>query len=335
MSANVETMFSVRETPWHGLGEIIQEAPTSADAIKIAGLDWEVIPTPIYDNRGQEIEGYFMNQRSTDGANLGIVTGRYQICQNSEAFAFTDDLLGEGCVYETAGSLDGGKRVWMLAKLERTLLAEEDIDPYLVFTNCHDGKGSIRVAITPVRVVCQNTLNLALESASRHWSCVHKGDVASKLEEARNTLQNANAYMAALEEEFGELKLKKVSDQKVKEMTDMLVEATWPDMAKRIKEQEATLFGMSYRDRRAAMARMERTAQKLDDRRNEIIIRYNEAPDLRDTEKTAFRFINAVSDYVTHTDDHNNTATWRTSLFSKVVDGHKMIDTALEIAKAA
>ena len=213
MAANVETMFYVGEAPWHGLGTEIKEAQTSEIAIKIAGIDWEVIPKPIYDEFGRELHGYKVNQRSTDNKNLGIVTDRYRIVQNKEAFAFTDALLGEGVRYVTAGSLASGKRVWTLAKMENTTLAEENIDPYLVFTNNHDGTGAVRVAITPVRVVCQNTLNIALSQASRHWSCAHKGDIQGKLEEARYTLSNAKAYMEALEEEFGELKLKKVTEK--------------------------------------------------------------------------------------------------------------------------
>lgn len=178
MAANVETMFSVRVTPWHGLGEIIQEAPTSDDAIRIAGLDWRVIQSElICKENGQVIDGFKVNIRDTDKKTLGIVTDRYKIVQNSEAFAFTDALLGEGVRYETAGSLASGRRVWMLAKLEDRIITDELIEPYLVFTNSHDGTGAVRVAITPVRVVCQNTLNLALQTAERQWSCAHKGDI--------------------------------------------------------------------------------------------------------------------------------------------------------------
>ena len=117
MAACVETMFYVGETPWHGLGREIKNAPTSEEAIKVAGLDWDVIPKPIYDEFGREIPGFKVNQRSSDNKNLGIVTDRYKIVQNSEAFAFTDALLGEGVKYETAGSLASGKRVWMLARM--------------------------------------------------------------------------------------------------------------------------------------------------------------------------------------------------------------------------
>lgn len=96
MPANVETMFSVRETPWHGLGRIVMDAPASREALELAGLDWQVESRNIYSGTGAMIPGYRANVRSTDEAVLGVVSDRYRIVQNEEAFQFTDDLLGEG-----------------------------------------------------------------------------------------------------------------------------------------------------------------------------------------------------------------------------------------------
>ena len=170
MSANVETMFYVRQRPWHGLGTEVQEAPTSADALIYAGLDWEVLQKNVYAEDGSLIPGYRVNTRSTDNAALGIVSDRYKVVQNEDAFQFTDDLLGAGVSYETAGSLQGGRKVWLLARMpHRYIIAGDEIAPYLVVKNSHDGSSGIKVAMTPIRVVCQNTLNLALDSAKRIW----------------------------------------------------------------------------------------------------------------------------------------------------------------------
>lgn len=328
MAANFESGFFVGEPAWHGLGTVISDAPTSEDAIRIAELDWDVIPKPIYDEFGREIPGFKVNVRSTDNANLGIVTDRYKVVQNNEAFAFTDELLGHGVKYETAGSLASGKRVWMLARLENTMIAEENIDPFLVFTNSHDGTGAIRVAITPVRVVCQNTLNLALSQASRHWSCVHKGDIQSKLEEARFTLSSAERYMKALEEEFGELKLKSVTDKQVETMTEKLLEIEFNNLwNKAIKTGKIVDFKEHLRQ--------QKYEDKLNTKKNDIITIYHEKPDLVGTEKSAFRFINAVSDYAGHTTDHKQTRNYQENLFMKMIDGHNLIDTAHKIALAA
>lgn len=329
MAANFESGFSASGIlPWHGLGNIIEDAPTSEEAIKLAGLAWDVIPKPIYDEFGRELPGYKVNIRTSDNKALGVVTDRYKIVQNSEAFAFTDALLGHGVKYETAGSLASGKRVWMLARMENTTIAEENIDPYLVFTNSHDGTGAIRVAITPIRVVCQNTLNLALNQASRHWSCVHKGDIQSKLEEARFTLSSADRYMEALEEEFGELKLKKVTDKQVKEMTDKLLEIEFNSLYNKALKTGKIV---DFKER----LKQQKFEEKLENKRNEILTIYHEKPDLVGTERSAFRFINAVSDYATHTEDHKKTKNYQENLFMKVADGHSLIDTAYNIALVA
>lgn len=327
MAANVETMFYVGEKPWHGLGREIKKCLTSEDAIKVAGLDWEVIPKPIYDEQGRELKGYKVNQRSSDGKNLGIVTNRYKIVQNKEAFAFTDALLGQGVTYETAGSLESGKRVWMLARLEDRLMAEEKMENYLVFTNTHDGTGAVRVACTSVRVVCNNTLNLALNTAKRHWSCAHKGDIQSKLDEARFTLASADRYMKALEEEFGELKLKKVTETQVRAMTDKLLELEFSNLFnKAVKTGKVLDF--------KAISQQQKSEEKLNRKKNDILNIYFDKPDLRGTEHTAFRFINAVSDYATHNTDHKNTRNYQENLFMKTIDGNDLIDTSYQLALA-
>ena len=195
MPANVETMFYVREAPWHGLGVRVESALNSEDALVMSGLNWNVLQKPIMTTSGNPIPGYKANIRDTDNRVLGVVTDRYRVVQNSEAFAFTDALLGEGVRYETAGSLQDGKKIWILAKLpDKYIIEGEQIDPYLVFSSSHDGSGSIKVAMTPIRVVCQNTLNLAMSTAKRSWSTIHIGDLAAKMDEAHNTLLLAEKY---------------------------------------------------------------------------------------------------------------------------------------------
>lgn len=140
----VESMFSVRKKPWHGLGTIVKEAPDSADAIRLAGLDWTVVQEPIYTNFNKLVEGYRANVRISDRKVLGVVSDRYKVVQNIDAFSFTDELLGKGVRYETAGSLQEGRKVWLLARLPREyIIAGERISPYLVFSNTHDGSGRV------------------------------------------------------------------------------------------------------------------------------------------------------------------------------------------------
>lgn len=308
MSANVETMFSVRETPWHGIGKVISEEVTSADALRLAGLDWSVIQTPVFTENGIQIPGYYANVRETDKKVLGIVSNRYKIVQNVEAFEFTDNLLGEGVKYETAGSLASGKRVWLLAKMETAKITGEDFTPYLVFTNTHDGTGAIKVALVNTRVVCQNTLNLALNNAKRTWTCIHKGDIQSKLHEAEMTLFNAKVYQDAYALEIEDLKLARISDDDVTEMIAEIIP---------IKEDDKS----------------EIRVRRLQEQRAELRYRYEEAPDLQGVEKSMYRFVNAVSDFATHRVPDRNTKNYNENLFMNVVDGEKLIDLSYAIAK--
>lgn len=310
MAANVETMFYTRQKPWHGLGTKVEEAPTSTDALQLAGLDWQVIQEPIYTDTGERISGYKANVRDSDRKVLGVVTDRYKIIQNQEAFAFTDSLLGEGVRYETAGALQEGKKVWLLARLPREyIISGERISPYLVFSNTHDGSGAVKVALTPIRVVCNNTLNLALNTASRSWSMIHTGDIKNKVWEAKNTLFMAEEYMEKLGKEFENLRKRKLSDQQVKEYIELLLPM----------EKNAT-------------AMQSKNILKL---RNDMRSRYYDAPDLKEVGNNAYRFINAVSDFATHAQPLRRTANYNENLFMRTMDGNPLIDKAYQLVSAA
>ncbi len=309
MAANVESMFYVRETPWHGLGTKVMEAPDSADALRLAGLEWKVLQEHVYTVKNEHIPGFFVNVRDRDRKVLGVVSDRYKVVQNDEAFAFTDALLGEGVRYETAGSLQNGRKVWILARLPHDyIISGERINPYLVFSNAHDGTGSIRAAVTPIRVVCNNTLNLALDTAKRSWACVHTGDIREKISDARETLALAGTYMGELGKKFDELQKKKLTDNQVKEFIEMLLPMEEDD-SKRAKN-----------------------VKRL---REDLKIRYFDAPDLQGVGKNAYRFINAVSDFATHAEPLRRTANYRESLFARTMDGNPMIDKAYQMVNAA
>ncbi len=197
MSAEVEQMMYVgRVKPWHGMGVSVEEAPNSEEAIKIAGLDWKVTKEKVYTESGIEIPGFFATTRNTDGSVYGMVSSKYQVVQNTDAFAFMDALLAmDGEVkYETAGSLFGGRKVWMLARMPEIMVNDDKVESYCVITNSHDGKNAVQVCCTPIRVVCNNTLDMALNGAERIWSARHVGSLEGKLEDAKMTLEFANKY---------------------------------------------------------------------------------------------------------------------------------------------
>lgn len=311
MSANVETMFYTRVAPWHGLGVRVESALNSVEAIEKAGLNWNVIQRPIMTSSYDIIPGYKANIRDVDEKVLGVVTDRYKVVQNAEAFAFADALLGEGVRYETAGALQEGRKIWLLAKLpDKYIIEGEQIEPYLVFSSSHDGNGAIKVAMTPVRVVCQNTLNIALSSAKRIWSTIHVGDLAHKMDDAHNTLLLAEKYMGSLGAEFSRLAKIKLTDARVMEYVDMLLPMN--DNPTDIHKKNVMRI------------------------REDLKIRYFDAPDLKGVVgKNAYRFICAVSDFATHAKPLRETASYRENMFGKTMEGNPLIDKAYELIEAA
>ena len=304
MSANVETMFSVREKPWHGLGTIIQEACNSQEALHLAGLDWTVDQKPVLYN-GQET-GHQFNIRSSDDTVLGIVGARYRPVQNADAFSFTDELIGGDVRYETAGSLASGKRVWMLAKMPDTKILDDVIEPYMCLTNGHDGFSSLKVCMTPVRVVCQNTLNMALNTAKRTWTVRHSGNIESKLAEAQHTLGLAQQYMGNLEKEAQELYKIKISPAAFQEMSTTLFPVT-ADMGKRKEEAQILL--------------QEQLKQAWN------------MEDLGNIKGTGWGFMNAISDMATHRPPARKTDNYQENMFIYTIDAPVILDQALKMLK--
>lgn len=280
-----DNLFVVGERAWHGLGTVLsdKEVPTSEDAIRLAHLDWTVNPQNVYLENGIVIPNTFANVRSDTNGVLGLVTEKYKICQNSEAFDFVDAIMenGNGVRYESAGSLFNGKKVWLLARMEDRKIMGDDYESYLCFCNSHDGKGAIQAFTTSIRVVCNNTLQLATDSAPRSWSIRHFSNLDMKKREAMNTLGLATNYLDEME--------KKAENMYVlRPNWDAFVEKLVPiedDMSERVK-------GNVYYIR---------------DTLNKI---YNEKDDLGNIRGTAYGMYNAVADYVSNVNPLRMTSTW-------------------------
>lgn len=305
MAHEVETMFYVsneangRFVPWHGLGTAVDEALTSKEAIELAGLNWKVESKRIFDEQGSEIPGFLANTRDTDGRVFGIVTGRYNIIQNEDAFSFTDNLIQEGVRYETAGSLRGGRSVWLLAKMPERKILGDKFEPYICFTNSHDGMGAIRVCMTPIRVVCNNTLNLALNNAHRTWSTRHIGDIQGKLQEARMTLLNAEDYMQELNLTAEKLAEKKISDSEMEAVFDSIYPVTAEDTA--------------------------RKRNNVWDLKENFFKCYN-MQDIAQFKGTAWGVVNAATDMVAHSTPNRKTANYQENNWGKIMNGHTFVD---------
>lgn len=226
-----DAFFSVKEKAWHGLGQIVDDYPTSEEAIIYAGLDYEVIKEDIFttsfNSDGQRmdttnrIKTHFATMRKDTGDVLGIVGSKYEIVQNRTAFVFFDSLLSDnGIKYETAGALGNGERIFITAKLPEVMrIGRKDvIEEYIFLTTSHDGSGSIMAAFTPVRIVCNNTLNAALNSHTNAVYIKHTANAEQKLQEAARIIQISTTMSEELEYLFNSWAKVRVSDNELKKL---------------------------------------------------------------------------------------------------------------------
>jgi phage/plasmid-like protein (TIGR03299 family) len=214
------SFFSVKEKAWHGLGKIVQDYLTSAEAIQHAGLDYTVEKRALftYDTENQngdpeadiiipevQVPNYFATVRTDSDTVLGVVGKDYQVVQNRDAFSFFHSIVGgDGIQYETAGALGNGERIFITAKLPDYIeVGNKDlIEQYLFLTTSHDGFGSITAAFTPIRIVCNNTLNAALQSKSNTVKVRHTEWAKERLEQAHLLMGISNRLSTELEAIF-------------------------------------------------------------------------------------------------------------------------------------
>jgi phage/plasmid-like protein (TIGR03299 family) len=232
------SFFSVKEKAWHGLGQIVQDYPTSAAAIQHAGLDYTVEKRPLFtydnDNMLQDVEGsmqipqvavpnYYATFRTDTQDVLGVVGKDYEVVQNKDAFTFFDAIVDEGIMYETAGALGKGERIFITAKLPGYIKVGNDdlIEKYLFLTTSHDGFGSITAAFTPIRIVCNNTLNAALRNCSNSIKIRHTVNAKERLEQAYKVMGIANKLSEDLEGIFDRWAKVIITDKSLKRLIQL------------------------------------------------------------------------------------------------------------------
>lgn len=219
MPAAIDTMMYAGQVPWHGIGTALPMEVNAEQAIKLAGLDWDVEKAPIVtdDQKRTGVDEWRVTRRMTDNAILGVVRRNFKPIQNRDAFKMFDNVVGPGkAVYHTAGALMGGSKVWILAKLPGviTIGGKDDVERYLLLSNAHDGTRPLQMLFTPVRVVCANTLGIALsrskgidESGEESWdkfaprvTVRHNKKAEAAIKESERVMKRALEYY----EKFGD-----------------------------------------------------------------------------------------------------------------------------------
>ena len=269
-----------RKVPWE---EAILEENlyTGEDVLKKAGLDWTVVRRPVTVG-GLEVPDRIglVRQYETESGEikenvLSIVSARgYHVLQNRDAFDTLDTMVGEGLKYTAAGQLKDGKHVFMVAEIDKKWrVGDDDIGGNLLLSNGHDGLHTLKLCITPVRIVCQNTLMFALKTAKRSFSIKHRLNIRDKIEDARRALNLTAIYMDNLQA-YGEQMIEtKLSQPTVEQFIDNLFPKA---------ENEGT------RSKNVREAKIEDFWRAMG------------AEDLKPYQGTAWQFLNAVSDFETH-----------------------------------
>jgi len=236
-----EAAFSM--TPaWHGLGKVFDHPMTSREALTGAGLDWQVIQQPVgtLDQNGQwsTLDGYYANIREDSGVVLGVVRNQYKVVQNVEAFQFLDRLVDDNSIrFESAFSIRGGRKVILLARMPGAdeVVKGDHLLRYILLSLSHDGTEAIRFGPTSVRVVCANTYALAnRESTIRDLVVPHKGNVESKLRQARYILATLSQEFAAHVNIVRQLAARKLSQKEWADFLDAVCPPPLPTLGKRL-----------------------------------------------------------------------------------------------------
>ena len=258
-------MFYAGGTPWHELGVGVAEAQTSAEALRLAQLEWTVDKQPLFLGDGTQVKSRMATYRTDTGALLGVVSAGYKVFQNREVAQIADGVVGEAsAMFHTAGALYGGRRVWFLVKLPESLVVVGDdvVDQYLLLATSHDGWHGIIGQFTPIRVVCDNTLTAALAEffeerrADRSLTnsdkvyIRHTPNAKIDLDEIRRTLKISQRYFEVAGEAYRAMSARQLTDMTLKGYFEAVVPVTEPTpekpeagaRARQIHEALAVLF---------------------------------------------------------------------------------------------
>ena len=301
-------MFSGNgQVPWHGIGAVLKGVPNSEEAIKAARLEWLVEQVPVYSHNNLEvpIPSYVANVRNDTNEVLGIVSDRYCVAQNKAVFDFANTLINSNkvkCTFETAGSLFNGRRVFMLVNMPRGRIVGDEYQPYLCLSNAHDGSACLQVFLTGIRVVCNNTLTAALNTAKRKISIRHLSLMEQRKEEAVRTMGMASKYFHDLEQFASELAGKKVNIGKV---LDRLFPVSNEMSSRQVKTNHETKDFI----------------KKL----------FKKKDDLQNLKGTAWGAYSAIADYRSNAEPKRKTSTFADSKMERFIDGDPIMNQAQAI----
>ena len=322
--ANFDTT-SPPPAPWSGIGTKVEGLMTAREALQHADLDWTISKVPVYttfENRKVVVPGKFATVRS-DGYPLGIVGKSYVPVQNYDALNFMDSIVQSNeAIYESAGSFNGGRIVWMTAKIP-TEGGIDPVDKYLLLTTSHDGTTPVMAAAIALRIWCANQIQAAIRRAKNKFRIRHTTNVELKIEDARRALAGSIKYFHSVDEIYDRMRGVKFTETQLLTLVEKVFAADLEDDEDRSKRQVTRLENIQEEIQRLALNGM--------------------GTHLPGVKGTAWGAYNAVTEYLDHhttvkggkdisADEKLVNSAWFGTVALKT---QKTFDTVVEMAKLA
>lgn len=342
MSHEFETGFVVREKAWHGLATVLPENPSVKDALKHAGLDWDVLESPITasvtemaigeDGSASEqfkevpLKGWKALLRGSDYNPMGVVTDTFKPFQNTDCFSWFQPIIDDGlAVIETAGSLQEGRKVWVQAKYSDALEVKDgdSVIPYLLLANGHDGKMSLRLMNTPIRVVCWNTMQASgakedadgANPAKSGYAITHSGDIVAKANMARKAIVAMNRDFKVTVDAYRQMAKMPVTEEYVRELAKQLWDREYVqanELIHKFRQRQEQEKGKIRKDTMLKIAELEKLLETESRTEKKVVDAFHNSPGCEG--KTKWDAFNAVTYQIDHASQgsaHNRlTSSW-------------------------
>lgn len=263
--------MNIRTATWEAVGSNISAATSVEEALKISGLDYTVEKVPVFLEDGTPIPGAFCTKREGTNDTFGVVGSQFEIIQNQEALSFVDNLVSEGLTFVKAG--ENHKMLYLIGKLPSIEVLGDEVTPYLIFQNSHNGSTTLKATIAPLRIVCQNQFNLTFRKAVNKISLRHTKSIKGRLHTAQQVLLQNTEYLSEFQKQALGLAQEKVSKKQVDTLLDGIFE---------IKPE----FNPTQ-------------VRRMEEKRDRFLSAY-QADDNQNFLGTKWGLINAYTDFVTH-----------------------------------
>lgn len=293
-----------REATWNKVGTDIREANSVKEALQISGLDYEVVKAPIYLSNGHRIKDQFATKKKGTDEVFGIVGKDYTIVQNDEVFSFVDGIISEGLTFVKAG--ETSYMNYIIASLPEQYILDDKFKPYIIFQNSHAGATTLKAAICPLRIICQNQFTMAFRNSENKISLRHSSSIHEKMDEAQHILQFNAEYMDSFNKMATKMAANKIGEKKALEIIDKYFLV----------------------DDNASTRKVNSTEEK-----KVILLNAYNAEDNQNFRGTQWGLINAFSDYITHLDPARKTDKSNVSKFVNVTFNNGLMNNFVNMVQ--